>query len=142
MVELTHAKTYAHWVEADFIALTPPYDGPGSPPAEAVAIDERFKDGDSIDAAGGLVAFHTPGHTPGHTAYYHPERKILFSGDLFMGMGKEMVLTVPEYTHHTGTAQISARRVSQLSVESVMSYHGGPFLKDGGKRIRALVETF
>jgi glyoxylase-like metal-dependent hydrolase (beta-lactamase superfamily II) len=89
-----------------------------------------------------LVAYHTPGHTPGHVAYYQPEHKWLFSGDLFMGQGEKLVLTVPEYTHHTLTAQISARRVGQLSVDSLLSYHGGPVLKNGGSAVRAVVDSF
>ena len=82
----THARTFAHWLEAAFIADDPKYDGPGSPPAEGFVVDERLKDGDSVDAAGGLIAYHTPGHTPGHTSYYLPDRRLLFSGDLFFGL--------------------------------------------------------
>ena len=139
----THARTFAHWLEAAFIANDPKYDGPGSPPAESFAVDERLKDGDTVDAAGGLIAYHTPGHTPGHTAYYQPERKLLFSGDLFFGSAPEKVsLTPPEYTLHTGSAQVSARRMSQLSVESLLTYHGGPLLRNGGSAVRSLVQGF
>ena len=141
MAEKTKARTFAHWIEAAYIARKPPYDGPGMHPKESVVIDEVLKDGDQIEAGGGLVAYHTPGHTPGHTAYYQAERRLLFSGDLFFG-APQLVLTTPEYTHHTLTAQISARRISQLSVESVMTYHGGPFLKGGGAAIRGVVDKF
>jgi glyoxylase-like metal-dependent hydrolase (beta-lactamase superfamily II) len=141
MIELTHARTFSHWIEAGFIAHRPVYEGPGMPPKDAIVIDEVLKDGDPVDAAGGLTAYHTPGHTPGHMSYYSAERRILFCGDLFMaGGGRDMVLTVPEYTQHMGTAKISARRVGQLSVESIMTYHGGPFPHDGGKRLRTLLE--
>ena len=133
----THAKTYAHWLEAAYIACDPPYDGPGTPPAEPLHVDETFKDGDAIDAAGGLIAYHTPGHTPGHVSYYQPERKLLFSGDLFFVMGQRVVLTPADYTLHRPTALVSARRMNQLSVDSLLSYHGGPILKDGGKAMRA-----
>lgn len=142
MIALTKARTFAHWIDADFIAGRPKYDGPGSPPLEPVEVDERFKDGDTIDAGGGLVAYHTPGHTPGHTVYYHPERRLLFCGDLFFGEGKSLTLTPRDFTLHLGTAQISARRVSQLPLDAILSYHGGPFLKDGGRMIRELVATF
>jgi glyoxylase-like metal-dependent hydrolase (beta-lactamase superfamily II) len=146
MAELTRARTFAHWIDADFIAKRPSYDGPGVPPQEPFEVSERLKDGDTVDAAGGAVAYHTPGHTPGHTCYYLEERRILFSGDLFMtgntGPGQELVLTVPEYTHHTPTAQISARRMAGLKVDSVMSYHGGPVLKNGGETIRKIVSRF
>ncbi len=138
----THARTFAHWIEAAYIACDPKYDGPGVPPAEPVTVDEAFKDGDTIDAAGGLIAYHTPGHTPGHVAYYHPERKLLFSGDLFFGEGEKVMLTVPDFTQHTPTAQISARRMGRLSVESLMTYHGGPLLKNGGTALRDLLRTF
>jgi glyoxylase-like metal-dependent hydrolase (beta-lactamase superfamily II) len=138
MIERTRARTFSHWIEAAYIALHPKYDGPGTPPAEPVTIDETFKDGDTIDAAGGLIAYHTPGHTPGHSSFYQAERKILFSGDLFFGDGDTVVLTPPEYSHHIPTAQISARRMGQLSVDSLLTYHGGPILKNGGGVMRAL----
>lgn len=141
MMEKTHARTFAHWIEAAYIALDPKYDGPGSPPAEAVIVDEAFKDGDSIDAAGGLIAYHTPGHTPGHTSFYQPERKLLFSGDLFFGEGEKPTLTPPEYSFHVPTAKISARRMGRLSIESLLTYHGGPFLRNAGTALRALTQT-
>jgi len=140
LAEKTRARTFAHWIEAAYIANDPKYDGPGSPPAEPFRVDETLKDGDAVDAAGGLIAYHTPGHTPGHTSYYQPEHKILFSGDLFFGDGEQVTLTPPEYTHHTPTAQISARRMGQLSIDALMTYHGGPVLRKGGPAVRALLE--
>ena len=140
---LTKAKTFAHWLEAAYIACDPQYDGPGVPPAEPFEVSERLKDGDTIDAAGGLVAYHTPGHTPGHTAYYQPERQLLFCGDLFFGLGKgggELGLTTKEYTHHTPSAVVSARRVAELSVDGVLTYHGGPFPRGAGAKLKALVQ--
>lgn len=141
LAEATKARTFAHWIEAAYIANRPKYDGPGMPPDDSVTVDETLKDGDPVDAAGGMVALHTPGHTPGHLAYYHPERKLLFSGDLFFGHDGQLVLTTPDYTHHMQTAQISARRMSQLAVESILSYHGGPFLGKAGARLRSLADT-
>ncbi|MCI4356720.1 MAG: MBL fold metallo-hydrolase [Thermoplasmata archaeon] len=138
---LTKAKTYAHWLEAAYIACDPPYDGPGVAPAEPFAVSETLKDGDSIEAAGGLVAYHTPGHTPGHTCYYQPERKILFSGDLFFGDGSKPILTTKEYTHHRPTAIVSARRMNALAVDSLLTYHGGPFLRNAGPQLKALVQS-
>jgi glyoxylase-like metal-dependent hydrolase (beta-lactamase superfamily II) len=136
----TGARTFAHWVEAAYIAQKPKYDGPGSPPAEPFHVDEVLKDGDAVDAAGGVLAYHTPGHTPGHTSYYQAERKLLFSGDLFFGADSGVTLTPPEYSHHIPTAQISARRMSQLSVDSLFTYHGGPVLSGGGAAVRKLVD--
>lgn len=138
---LTKAKTYAHWLEAAYIANDPPYEGPGMPPAEPFHVTEKLKDGDSVEAFGGLVAYHTPGHTPGHTSYYQPERKILFSGDLFFGAGAAPILTTKEYTHDRSTAIVSARRMAGLRVESLMTYHGGPFVQGAGPLLHGLVKT-
>ena len=140
LAQATRARTFAHWIEAAYIALDPKYDGPGTPPAEPFTVDETLKDGDSVDAAGGLIAYHTPGHTPGHTAFYQTERRLLFSGDLFFGEGTGVVLTTPDYTHHTATAQISARRMGQLAIDSLLTYHGGPVLHKGGAAVRSLVD--
>ena len=142
LAELTKAKTFAHWIEAGFIAERPKYDGPGVPPAEPFEVHEKVKDGDSIDSFGGLEVLHTPGHTPGHTAFYQRERKLLFSGDLFMGPTNHLTLTVPEYTLHTGTAQVSARRVSSFPIESLLIYHGDPVLKGAQGAVRSVVAGF
>lgn len=139
LAEKTRARTFAHWIEAAYIGMDPKYDGPGTPPAEPFKVDETLKDGDRVDAAGGLIAYHTPGHTPGHLSYYQPERKLLFSGDLFFVDGEQLVLTPPDFTHHTPTAQISARRMGQLSVDALLTYHGGPILRGGSTALRGLL---
>ncbi len=142
LAKMTGARTFAHWIEAAYIARHPNYDGPGTPPKESVTIDEPVKDGDAIDAGGGLIAYHTPGHTPGHTAYYQPERKLLFSGDLFFSEPTGLVLTIPQFTFHTPTATISARRMAQLSVDALLVNHGEPILRAAGERVRALTRSF
>ena len=142
-IALTHARTFAHWIEAAYIAQRPKYDGPGMPPSEAVVVDETVKDGDTIDAAGGLTVYHTPGHTPGHVSLYQAERKLLFTGDLFFGEGDTSAsLTPADFSHHVLTAQISARRVGQLAIDSLLTYHGGPVLHHGGAAARAVVAKF
>ncbi|HEV2317262.1 MAG TPA: MBL fold metallo-hydrolase [Thermoplasmata archaeon] len=141
LAQLTHAKTYAHWVEAPYIAGNPRYDGPGHPPEHPTKVSNTFKDGDELPFGGDLVAYHTPGHTPGSATYYSPSTKVAFCGDLFMGIPK-LGLTVPEYTQHTLTAQISARRVAALGAESILCHHGGPFLKGAGAELNALVRSF
>ena len=136
--EKFRARTFAHWIEAAYIAKHPAYDGPGMPPKEPVTIDETLKDGDTVDAAGGLLAYHTPGHTPGHVAYYQAERKILFSGDLFFALETGLALTLPDYTFHTPTATISARRMAHLAVDALLVNHGDPVLERAGEKLRAL----
>ena len=48
-----------------------------------IEIAQRLTDGDRIDLGGiTLETIHTPGHTPGHLAFFIPEHKLLFSGDI------------------------------------------------------------
>jgi len=98
-----NAKVYAHELEAPYM------DGSKTPIKLAKAIasrpnqtpeqqaetdnyEKRFKeihfpvhyklkDGDEIDAAGGIVAVHTPGHSPGHICLYLKAAEVLVLGD-------------------------------------------------------------
>jgi glyoxylase-like metal-dependent hydrolase (beta-lactamase superfamily II) len=139
--EATGATTYAHWLESAWIAGHPKYDGPGVAPEHPTQVDVKIRDESNLDIAGGVIAYHTPGHTPGHTVYYLPARKALFSGDLFFGAPK-LSLTVPQFTQHMQSAQISARRIAELGPDAILSYHGGPFLKGAHQELNALVSRF
>jgi glyoxylase-like metal-dependent hydrolase (beta-lactamase superfamily II) len=44
-------------------------------------VDQVVRDGDMIDAFGGLRVISTPGHSPDHISFFQPERRILFCGD-------------------------------------------------------------
>jgi glyoxylase-like metal-dependent hydrolase (beta-lactamase superfamily II) len=53
-------------------------------------------DGDVVNVAGlTLTALHTPGHAPDHLAFWMPDDRVLFTGDLILGRGSSMV-TYPE----------------------------------------------
>jgi glyoxylase-like metal-dependent hydrolase (beta-lactamase superfamily II) len=132
----TGAKVYAHWLEAYFLAKDPVYKGPGMLPQEPVQVTETLKDGDTLDAFEGLVAYHTPGHTPGHLVFYAPTRKILFTGDAVMRQDGPLTVSAPQYTFSQQMAALSLRRLADLDVESVVTYHGEPILKDGRKHLR------
>jgi hydroxyacylglutathione hydrolase len=51
-----------------------------------------LKDGDQVTSEGfTLQAIYTPGHASDHLAYYLPEKKILFSGDVIIGSSTVVV---------------------------------------------------
>ncbi len=138
--ERTGAKVYAHWMEAAFIANSPVYKGPGMLPQEPVRITETLRDGDALDAFDGLVAYHTPGHTPGHLSFYAPTRRILFTGDAVMRQDGPLTVSAPQYTFSQQMAALSLRRLATLDVESVVTYHGEPILKDGKQHLKTASE--
>lgn len=141
MIDATKAKSISHWLEAAFIAQNPVYDGPpGSPPNwDPVRVDEVVKDGDELDVLGGVEVLHTPGHTPGHISFYSKELGILFIGDLLFNKDNKLILTPPEYTQHTQSAMISARRVVKLQFEHLLTYHGPPIVGGARQKVEALV---
>src|SRR4051812_22688262 len=50
---------------------------------KGVTVDRPVQDGDVLkDVMGGLHIVLTPGHAPGHIAFWQPERKFLFAGDV------------------------------------------------------------
>ena len=82
---------YNHW--QDFIgkprskewskAINLPDDIPSHVGYQPIELAGVFKDGDVFNLGEtSLTAIHTPGHSPGHYAFFFPQERILFSGDL------------------------------------------------------------
>ncbi|MGI0067629.1 MAG: MBL fold metallo-hydrolase [Thermoplasmata archaeon] len=138
---LTKGRTFAHWIESGYLSGEVHYGGPGAVPKEPIRIDEPIHDAERIDGGGGLIAYHTPGHTPGHTVYYQPERKLLFPGDLLSAHEGQLQLGPAAYSIDPPTMRLSARRVSQLSVEAILTYHGGPILDGASAAMRAFAAS-
>lgn len=49
---------------------------------DAVSIDEKLQDGDTIPIAGGIQVIHTPGHSAGHIVLLLKNEGLLIAGDL------------------------------------------------------------
>lgn len=58
-----------------------------SPSVPAAEIEHEAADGETLSAAGGIQAFHTPGHTAGHLIFLLPRHGgVLFTGDAAANM--------------------------------------------------------
>ena len=104
-------------------------------------VDRALKDGDVIEALGGLRVIHTPGHTPGSIALYQPERQILFCGDVFFNKnpltGREGLRLSPSlFTLDIAQMRESARKLAALPVDVLCCGHGGPILKGTEEQMR------
>ncbi|MBU0516727.1 MAG: MBL fold metallo-hydrolase, partial [Proteobacteria bacterium] len=97
-----------------------------------VAVSRTLIDGDTIDLGGlTLVAIHTPGHTPGHLAFFIPEYKLLFAGDI------DLTPFGPFYGHDFADIEAfiaSIRKLKALGARVVATGHGGPFTDEIGRR--------
>src|SRR5205807_6416660 len=77
-----------------------------------------------------LVAVHTPGHAPDHLAYWMPEDRVLFAGDLILGRGSSMV-TYPE--GDVAAYLRSLDRVAALKPRILFPGHWDPVMEAGPK---------
>ncbi len=95
-----------------------------------------LKDGDQV---GPLRVVHAPGHTPGEVAFYHPARKILFSGDSVVERDGRLTLPAAKHAANLDQAVRSLARLRELDVEVLLPGHGVPVMKDFASLLDDLV---
>lgn len=76
---------------------------------------------DMEDEYCGFRVLHTPGHTDGSICLYHPEEKILISGDTVFPGGGVGRTDLP--TGNFGDLVASVKKLSDLDVESIYPGH-------------------
>ena len=90
---ITDTDTY---VREQYLRYTPAWQPPagfleriGDLCGEDGPVDELLDDGDELDLGAGhrLVVRHIPAHTQGSIAFFHPEGKVLFTGDALQARG-------------------------------------------------------
>lgn len=103
----------------------------------ATTVDREVGDGELIaEALGGLQVVATPGHAPGHLAFWQPERRILFCGDVIFRL-PNLRLPYSFLTVDMTENKRSIRRVAELDASVVCFGHGGPLMQDAAQTIRA-----
>jgi len=85
-----------------------------------------LKDGDQV---GPLLVVHVPGHTPGEVAFYHPRRKLLFSGDSVVEHKGRFTMPAGKFATSLPQAVQSLSRLRALDVDVVLPGHGVPVTK-------------
>lgn len=99
--------------------------------------DRTLDDGDTLaEVLGGLQAVNAPGHTPGHTAYWQPERRILFCADTVMNTPR-MRLPIRIVTVDMAENIRSIAKLAALDPEVICFGHGKPVTSDAAGRLRA-----
>ena len=105
-------------------------------PSTPVARDLR--DGDVLaEVMGGLHVVSTPGHAPGHLAFWQPERKVLFCGDVMMALWpRRLTLPFRMVTVDMDENIRSLKKLAELDTEVLCLGHGIPIMRDTSKLIR------
>jgi glyoxylase-like metal-dependent hydrolase (beta-lactamase superfamily II) len=103
-------------------------------------VDRVLSEGDVLpEVMGGLQVLFTPGHAPGHLAFWQPEKRILFCGDVIFHFRN---LTLP-FSFLTGDVEEnkrSVRRLAGMDAAVVCFGHGEPLVENAAQAIRDFAE--
>lgn len=105
---------------------------PGTP------VDRELADGDWLpEVLGGLRVIATPGHTLGHLAFWQPDRRIVFAGDIAMHLPMGLGRPFPAFTVDMAEDLRSAGKVAALEPTVLCLGHGTPVLTNAAEQLRA-----
>ena len=108
---------------------------------QPVPVNRTLQDGEMMaEVLDGLQVIYTPGHSPGHTSYWHPEKGILFSGDVIMRMTGNLSLPFAAFTPSMDENKRSIRRVIALKPRIVCFGHGQPMRENTTATIRQFAQ--
>ncbi|MBN1963842.1 MAG: MBL fold metallo-hydrolase [Anaerolineae bacterium] len=108
------------------------------PPAP---VDQVVEEGDVLDVLGGLHVLHVPGHTPGHAAYWQPERRVLFCGDVIMRFGgPNLRLPFAAATPDMAEDIRSVGKLAALEPDVLCMGHGQPIAGGAAPAVRAFAQ--
>lgn len=103
-----------------------------------VQVDVMLKDGDTIEALGGLKVIETPGHSTGNIGLYSSDRKLLFSSDTIRVMEGKLVMPNPRFTGDIQATVGSIRKISNLDFDIMLPGHGSPVMTGASEKVRKL----
>jgi glyoxylase-like metal-dependent hydrolase (beta-lactamase superfamily II) len=129
--ELTGAQVIASAVERPFVEGRESAPHPSGTP-----VDRPVEDGEVInEVLGGLHVILTPGHSPGHTAYWQPDRRVLFCGDAILNL---VGLTLPfaVVTPDMDENRRSVEKLAGLGASVVCFGHGPALTRDAAGALR------
>ena len=100
-------------------------------------VDQNLRDGDFV---GPLTVIHVPGHTPGSLAFYWPERRALFAGDV-IATWPETALGWPGLTLDNKQNTESVGHLADVTDAEILCVgHGEPVLAGAAETIRGLLD--
>jgi glyoxylase-like metal-dependent hydrolase (beta-lactamase superfamily II) len=156
----TGAKIYSHWIEANYLAHNPLYNGPpttqetidklkklgisieqltkeyGSFEVEPIIVDQQVSDGDMI---GSLKVIHTPGHI---SLYYNEDGTIFGADSIYKHVfgADGMYVSAPQVSIDSVTALVSAQRLSKIKFDKLlMAHQDSPLLERARETVEKLV---
>ncbi|MCW5849901.1 MAG: MBL fold metallo-hydrolase [Anaerolineae bacterium] len=109
---------------------------PGETTLKGTPVDHVVDEGEVLPVLGGLHVLFTPGHSPGHVAYWQPDQKVVFCGDVIMRL-PNLRPPIAAFTVDMAENQRSLKRLVDLAPRVVCFGHGQPLTDDTAERLRA-----
>ena len=103
-------------------------------------VDRIVEDGEVLaEALGGLRVVATPGHAPGHLAFWQPQARLLFCGDVLMHLGG-LRLPIAAATVDMAENRRSIRTLAALNPRMICFGHGVPLRRAAADMLHAFVK--
>lgn len=113
--------------------------GPMMPPPMPARVDRELKGGDVLDEIlPGLEVVETFGHSPGHVAFWWPEKRVLFCGDVVMKLPWGLALPIAAFTTDMQEEKRSILKITDLQPDILCPGHGTPITGGASAALRAL----
>lgn len=116
------APNLEQWELPLWNSLPPEVLNASTPPSP---IHQQLNDGDTV---GPFRILTTPGHTPGSIAIYHPQQRILFTGDTLANVDNTPTRGV--FNTHPELLTTSLKRLADLDVTMICPGHGNIITKN------------
>ncbi len=95
-------------------------------------------DGELLEIAGGVRVVATPGHTVGHLSLFVQQDGVLITGDALVSESGQLKFPVARATPDMPQALQSVKKMAELPVKAVLTYHGGLVSENAAQQLQAL----
>lgn len=101
-----------------------------------VPVARTLRDGEVLaEVFDGLQVVATPGHTAGHLSFWHPQRRVVITGDVMMHLPTRLILPFAAFTYDMAEDIRSVGRIARLEPQIACFGHGLPMLAATAKRL-------
>ncbi|MBZ0319874.1 MAG: MBL fold metallo-hydrolase [Anaerolineae bacterium] len=108
-----------------------------------VPVDRELSDGETLpEILGGLQVIATPGHAPGHISFRHPEKRILFTGDVIFNIPRRMRLPYAFLTVDMDENRRSVTKIAALEPKIMCFGHGRPITENATEQLRIFSQKY
>ncbi|MBI5927962.1 MAG: MBL fold metallo-hydrolase [Chloroflexi bacterium] len=108
-----------------------------------VAVERELADGDTLpEILGGLQVVATFGHAPGHISFWHPEKRILFTGDVIFYIPRKMRLPFAFLTVDMDENRRSITKIAALEPKIICFGHGKPIIENAAEQLRVFAQKY